>query len=60
MNQKQWRLKSRSPIREAAKKRKGQIPWNKGKKMSKEFCEKVSKLTKIAMNKLKTNKKKDK
>lgn len=38
-------------IRKAAKKRKGQIPWNKGKKMSKEFCEKVSKLTKLAMNK---------
>ena len=37
-------------IKEAAKKRKGQIPWNKGKKMSKDFCEKVSKYTKIAMN----------
>ena len=38
-------------IRKAAKKRRGRIPWNKGKKMSKEFCEKVSRLTKLAMNK---------
>ena len=39
-------------IREGAIKRRGKVPWNKGLKMSKEFCKKVSERTKIAMQKI--------
>lgn len=45
-------------IREAAIKRRGNIPWNKGLKMSQEFCKKVSEKTKVAMQKLKEKKNK--